>query len=34
VRADMILPGYAQRVCELLANLGGESEVVSLVESW
>ncbi len=34
VRPDMILPGFSKRVSELLANLGGESDVKFLNAEW
>jgi 2-amino-4-hydroxy-6-hydroxymethyldihydropteridine diphosphokinase len=34
VRPGMILPGYAKPVSELLANLGGESDVVPYHTDW
>ncbi len=34
VRPGMVLPGYTQRVIDLLANLGGESDVVPFTADW
>jgi len=34
VRPDMILPGHSQRVTDLLANLGGENDVVPFTADW
>ncbi len=34
VRPDSILPGYTQRVIDLLANLGGENDVTPFSANW